>query len=147
MPILAVRADKAVIWPQIYLEIESFGPTSNFPENTPLAGLRNAKRFRTKLTMRAFNLALERTGIVRIIDPGVADIVTIFSQSFREMAHCGEDEGYFLFVVANIGRLRHHLAHEHGIAGFVCAIQRRDGQRQLVSKDEEQPGQENSLWT
>ena len=141
MPKLAVRADKAAIAPDIDLKAKGARPTPDFLENTPFAGLCDAYGSGTELDGRALS---KRASVVWIVDPGVADLVAGSSQLISKMPHCRKDEGDFLLVMADIGRLGHHLAHEHGIAAFVCAVQRRDTQRQLVSKDEDQPRQENS---
>jgi hypothetical protein len=55
-----------------------------------------------------------------------------------EMAHRGEYQRDLLLVVAYIGRLVPHLAHENGVERFVGGPQRGDGLRKLVAEDKDQ---------
>ena len=62
------------------------------------------------------DLAVQRRGRLRIAQPHVTHVDPSLPQSLGELAHGGEDEDELLLVVGDIGRLVHHLRHQHGIA-------------------------------
>jgi hypothetical protein len=62
-----------------------------------------------------FNLRLEGTGIVRLIQLHVVNLPARVGELLPKVAHAGKHESQLLLVMANVTRLVHHLRQQHHV--------------------------------
>ncbi len=87
---------------------------------------------------RAGEFTGEGAGVAGIVEAHVIDGDALGLKILREMAHGGKQEGDLLAMVGDVGRLLHHLNHQHPVDLRVEVRERGDGAGELVPQDETQ---------
>ena len=114
---------------------EGFVPGFDFFEDAVFAGGGEVKGMGLKGLEGALRLGAEGTGVVGVVDAGVVNGEAALLEFGGKVAHRGEDEGDFLFMVPYGGGLRFYLRHPDVIGGGVEGGEARKGVAELVAED------------
>jgi hypothetical protein len=117
---------------------ESILPGLDFGEDAVFAGGGEQEGYRLEGLEGAFGLGAEGTGVMGVVDAGVVNGEAALLEFGGKVAHRGENEGDFLFVVPHGGGLRFYLCHPDVIGGGVEGCEARKGVAELVAEDKGQ---------
>lgn len=84
----------------------------------------------------ALRLGAEGAGVVGVVDAGVVNREAALPEFGGKVAHRGENEGDFLFMVPYGGGLRFYLCHPDVIGGGVESDEARKAVAELVAEYE-----------
>ena len=105
-------------------------------DQPPFTALGGDHLFRAGFVRAAQQFTRDRTAIIGVVQLGIADVPPIIPQPRRKLAHGCKDQGDFLRVMLNIGRLVRDLGHHDDVLFLVRIFQRRQIFRQLIPKDQ-----------
>ena len=133
-----VRTEETVVGADLDRAAQFRLPVLHVVEDPPFAGLCHHDRLRCHIRDRAQHFGAERTGVVSVVEPRVADAKALLPEFLGEVTHGREDEGDLLLVVAHIGGFRHHLAHQHDILRRIGIAKAADAGGKLVAEDQDE---------
>ena len=142
---VGVGGEEPVVFQDRHGNAQAGGPAVRLQLQPPLARLGEEDRRGAVPADRPLQLAAERAGIVRRIQPDMVDPPPRRRQVGGEAPHGRQDEDDLLPVVPDVGGLAHHLRHQHHGPGGVPPAEGRDVGRQLVPEDQDEVGHETTM--
>ena len=137
---ISTGTEETIILEDLHGQAQICLPRSQVGEHAVLTGPGGDNLFGTKLSRRPLNLGKETAAVFRCVQGDVVNRNPAGFELGREMAHGGENQRNLARVVRNVGRLLHHLHHDHSItAVWIKLAQAGQIMAELIAEDGKEP--------